>query len=234
MSDRYEGRACYACGVVTGIEPWTPPWHADAVWAKYAHCTDMDACKARVEKRRARTAQRQVRLILDVAPDPSDQPGMCRWCGLTLALKKDGTMTRRLRCEPRYEGEGRNCVRAYARSSTYDARYAIQIRDMRDHGAVVCADCGVECVVAADETWRHLGKWHEVTEWDADHEIPLEDGGPPDLHNLRCRCRPCHRRKTGRENSARAARRTAIDEAQTYVDSGQLSVFEASFLVDIA
>lgn len=75
-----------------------------------------------------------------------------------------------------------------------------------EHGRVFCADCGVVCIEKAegDHPWAKYGSRHEVTLWEADHEIPLEDGGPHAVENLRCRCVPCHRRKTAREATERA------------------------------
>jgi hypothetical protein len=39
--------------------------------------------------------------------------------------------------------------------------------------------------------------------WEADHEIELEDGGEHSVENLRCRCVPCHKRKTAASIAAR-------------------------------
>jgi hypothetical protein len=43
--------------------------------------------------------------------------------------------------------------------------------------------------------------------WEADHEVPLIDGGAHVIEKLRCRCGECHRAKTVREAKARAVRR---------------------------
>lgn len=40
--------------------------------------------------------------------------------------------------------------------------------------------------------------------WEAEHEIPLVDGGEHSIENLRCRCYDCHRAKTVREAKQRA------------------------------
>ena len=53
-------------------------------------------------------------------------------------------------------------------------------------------------------TWVPTG----VPAWEADHEVPLEDGGEQTIANLRCRCVPCHNAKTAREASDRARRRS--------------------------
>jgi 5-methylcytosine-specific restriction endonuclease McrA len=75
----------------------------------------------------------------------------------------------------------------------------------RDRG--VCAACGVDCLAA----WRHLRRlkgaarlkactdWGLKTSsrrslWDADHIVPVvEGGGECDLANLRTLCLKCHR-----------------------------------------
>lgn len=100
--------------------------------------------------------------------------------------------------------------------------------EARDHG--VCADCGRD-IAAETEQWRAerpeqerdddykmIGDWaewdHAMADWrsreptwQADHIVPLEDGGEHLLANAQTLCSTCHGRKTGRENSERAARR---------------------------
>jgi 5-methylcytosine-specific restriction endonuclease McrA len=77
----------------------------------------------------------------------------------------------------------------------------------RDHG--VCAQCGMDCL----EAWKHLrrlrgaarlkaladwglrrGASARKTLWDADHIVPVvEGGGECDLANIRTLCLKCHR-----------------------------------------
>jgi 5-methylcytosine-specific restriction endonuclease McrA len=77
----------------------------------------------------------------------------------------------------------------------------------RDHG--VCAQCGMDCL----EAWKHLrrlrgaarlkaladwglrrGASTRKTLWDADHIVPVvEGGGECDLANIRTLCLKCHR-----------------------------------------
>jgi 5-methylcytosine-specific restriction protein A len=77
----------------------------------------------------------------------------------------------------------------------------------RDHG--VCAQCGVDCLAA----WRNLkrlrgaprlkARWEwglrlgstgRKSLWDADHIVPVvEGGGECDLENIRTLCLKCHR-----------------------------------------
>src|SRR6185369_8067700 len=40
--------------------------------------------------------------------------------------------------------------------------------------------------------------------WDADHRVRLRDGGENRENNLQLLCKPCHRAKTGQENSLQA------------------------------
>lgn len=63
----------------------------------------------------------------------------------------------------------------------------------RDHGK--CAVCGRQCT-----------DWRETDDWEADHIIPLKDGGGFGLDNLQTLCRGCHRKKTARENRERRKR----------------------------
>lgn len=59
------------------------------------------------------------------------------------------------------------------------------------------------------EMIRQAWMAEEPDGWDADHIVPLEDGGEHTLANAQTLCKPCHAVKTGRENSERAARRRA-------------------------
>lgn len=49
-----------------------------------------------------------------------------------------------------------------------------------------------------------------------DHRDPLDAGGADELSNWQAVCVPCHRRKTGREATSRAARRRAERHAEAY------------------
>jgi 5-methylcytosine-specific restriction endonuclease McrA len=42
--------------------------------------------------------------------------------------------------------------------------------------------------------WGHL--WRRRTFWDADHLVPVADGGPSTLENLQTLCLSCHQAKT--------------------------------------
>ncbi|HEY1807774.1 MAG TPA: HNH endonuclease [Acidobacteriaceae bacterium] len=79
---------------------------------------------------------------------------------------------------------------------------------LRDQG--VCAACGVDMLgalrrlrrsrganrTAMLEHWR-LGRRRRASLWDADHTVPVvEGGGECDLENIRTLCLRCHRAAT--------------------------------------
>lgn len=65
-----------------------------------------------------------------------------------------------------------------------EARERIQVQQ-----GSTCVDCGL--------TWF---PWRDQV----DHDIPLEQGGADEDHNLRLRCNECHAAKTKREAQGRA------------------------------
>ena len=83
------------------------------------------------------------------------------------------------------EAERREKRRAAAARRRPNLRAAVAERD-----GGLCVDCG---------------EVHEL--WDADHALPLEDGGEHSLSNLVTRCRVDHRSKTAQENRRRARRK---------------------------
>ena len=131
--------------------------------------------------------------------DPATLPkgpnggNLCRWCNLEvpkgrLTFCSDWCVEEwKLRSNP-----------GYLREKVFE----------RDRGA--CAQCGVDCEAA----WRHIKKlrgaarlrawtaWgikpnSRQTLWDADHIVPVvEGGGECDLSNLRTLCLKCHRAAT--------------------------------------
>lgn len=205
--NRLKGEACYHCGAVRNIlVVWR--WHPARVAfgrqyppfsSARAMCHDQAACVARVEKRNARARTRSSCIVLEEPVAPDAPLGTCRWCGEALTGQNG---SRRNYCYP--DREGRDCVAAWHRSRTYDARVAVRHRDRAEHGCVRCVDCSVICE-GPNET-----SGEGTRPWDADHEVPLEDGGEHALSNLRCRCVPCHTAKTAREARARAAQRRAV------------------------
>lgn len=67
------------------------------------------------------------------------------------------------------------------------------VRDLvfeRDDG--ICAICGTDTVDREARTRSTL----YMGEWDADHIVPLCEGGEHSLQNLRTLCKPCHKTVT--------------------------------------
>lgn len=112
------------------------------------------------------------------------KPGLCAWCGQPIVLADPTDYRRAQRTRHRgdeHEVGERNCQREYNRSTVWSARWLIIYR-----GDPCCVDCGV------------INAY-----WEADHRIPLCDGGPHDPTNIERRCEDCHRRKTAAEARAR-------------------------------
>lgn len=207
--DMRDGRECARCGArrdLLVLHRWHPK-RVDTMFGRHtwpafssvrAACLDQRACEARRAKKAQAVARRQ-KLLVVIEPEFDAAPrGTCRWCGEPLTGANGG---RRNYCYP--DREGIDCVRAFYRARSYHARWAVRVRDWDVlHGYVACEDCGL---LLEERDRPHVGP-----DWEADHEVPLEDGGEHELHNLRARCVPCHRAKTARENSSRARRRRAV------------------------
>lgn len=166
-------------------------------------------------------------LHLGAPKAPNCPPGFCRWCGEAIVLL-DPSDYRRARRRYHYGDEheegNKDCLSRWKGSTVWNTRIAVRRRDFEAKGAVACEDCGVVCVekAAEDRAWtdpdgieRREGQRVELVVWEADHQIPLEDGGPHTLDNLRCRCVPCHRTKTAREATERATRRRSARRRST-------------------
>ena len=143
-------------------------------------------------------------------PKGANGRNLCRWCSLEvpkgrLTFCSDWCVEEwRLRTDPRYVRE--------------------KVLE-RDRG--VCAQCGVDCLAA----WKHLkrlrgaaslkarlewglrlGSAGRKSLWDADHIVPVvEGGGECDLENIRTLCLKCHRAVTAqlREKRLKANRAAA-------------------------
>ena len=118
---------------------------------------------------------------------------LCRWCSLEVPPKRFTFCSEwcvnewRLRTNPGYIRE--------------------QVL-LRDRG--ICAICHVDCLAAFNELKRSRGgkrlrlleSWgldrlNRKTLWDADHIVPVaEGGGECDLDNIRTLCLKCHRHQT--------------------------------------
>ncbi len=118
---------------------------------------------------------------------------LCRWCNLEVPKGRRTFCSEwcvhewRLRTDP-----------GYLRDQVFE----------RDRG--VCAVCGIDTVAeerrlrriggerrrAAFLAWG-IGKAHRCSLWDADHILPVsEGGGECDLSNIRTLCLKCHRAAT--------------------------------------
>lgn len=89
----------------------------------------------------------------------------------------------------------------------------------RDRG--ICVDCGIDCVALqaridalreqgatrsfVRESFKPHGLDTDRTLWEADHEIPIDEGGKDSLSNIQTRCQACHKIKT-RDQKQRARR----------------------------
>jgi 5-methylcytosine-specific restriction protein A len=137
----------------------------------------------------------------DRLPKGPNGRNLCRWCNLEVPKGRVTFCSEwcvqqwRLRTDPGYLRE--------------------QVLE-RDQG--VCAECGVDSVAA----WQHLKRLRGAARakafrewvllkgsrkslWDADHIVPvIEGGGECDLANIRTLCLKCHRAATADLRNRRA------------------------------
>lgn len=123
----------------------------------------------------------------------------CRWCDKPI-LKADGTPDRRRNWHP-------DCAEAYLiRNRPPMLRLAVWKRDKGK-----CAACGrehgqEERIARAARAGYKPSDYALAQDpaWEADHVVPLIDGGAFDLENVQTLCAvPCHRDKTAEENRIR-------------------------------
>jgi 5-methylcytosine-specific restriction enzyme A len=120
---------------------------------------------------------------------------LCRWCHLEILAKRRRTFCSEF------------CVHQWKLRS--DPGYLREQVFLRDRG--LCAACGTDTLAAMRRLKRSRGtartealaNWglrsvsQRRTLWDADHILPVaEGGGQCDLDNLRTLCLPCHREAT--------------------------------------
>jgi 5-methylcytosine-specific restriction endonuclease McrA len=137
----------------------------------------------------------------DDLPTGENGRNLCRWCNLEVPKGRqtfcsDFCVTEwRLRTDP-----------SFLREQTFE----------RDKG--VCAVCGTDTVATYNEIRRKRGvarlrllqSWglrtlNRRTLWDADHIVPVvEGGGACDLSNIRTLCLRCHRQATAELRERRA------------------------------
>lgn len=116
-----------------------------------------------------------------------------------------------MRARTRHRGDewevgDRNCLKAYLRSFAFNARDLVVSR-----GDPACVDCGSEC------------------SWDADHDIPLWEGGEHSPANLVRRCDACHKAKTKKEAGRRAALRRnerGVSDPESEQHPGQATLLD--------
>lgn len=134
-------------------------------------------------------------------PKGPDGRSLCRWCSLEVPPGRRSFCSEfcvhewRLRTDP-----------SYLRDQTFE----------RDRG--VCAMCAVDTVAAFNQIRRSRGTgrlrllqhWglkslNRRSLWDADHIVPVvEGGGACDLANIRTLCLLCHRKMTAHLRARRA------------------------------
>jgi 5-methylcytosine-specific restriction enzyme A len=141
------------------------------------------------------------RAIAGELPRGAEGRSLCRWCSLEVPRGRRTFCSDycvhewRLRTDP-----------SYLRDQTF----------ARDRG--VCAVCGVDTVAAFNHIRRSRGgarlrqlqHWclkslNRRSLWDADHKVPVvEGGGACDLANIRTLCLLCHRKATAQLRARRA------------------------------
>jgi 5-methylcytosine-specific restriction endonuclease McrA len=166
-------------------------------------------------------------------PFPGNGTGWCKWCGLEIIDPKTDATSRRRKWHP-------ECVEAY--KLTWPAVWRAEVWKKDAGQCQLCGRaCGrwvkwgagppMSRKAAAEvmQNLRALGRpldrgsfvhekfshvhFIEIYCWNADHVQPLADGGEWTLDNGQVACCDCHKAKTGREATARAARRRAAKEA---------------------
>jgi len=130
--------------------------------------------------------------------------GPCRWC------KGSVTGRRQTFCSDA-------CVHEWRlRSSTSYLRECVLERDRG-----ICASCGTDTVRARRRVMRlpfarRMSELRALLErgvihrrrkswWEADHIVPVVEGGDSNLENLRTLCIPCHRSETAALRARRAS-----------------------------
>ena len=110
---------------------------------------------------------------------PTSGRPLCRWCNQPVTEKRRQTFC------------SEACVHEWKMRS--NAQYVRRKVEARDRG--VCGLCGIQCASRR--------RWHRRPEdsppppaWEADHIVPLVEGGSYGLENLRTLCVPCHKLET--------------------------------------
>jgi hypothetical protein len=121
-----------------------------------------------------------------------------------------------------------DCVQRYLIAKG-DQNAARRFLWKRDRG--VCALCGTNTVTRPDER-EQLRAWDEAASrgaepaasaphawplgsWDADHTVPIAEGGALARENLRTLCKPCHKRATTELRKRLSAKRAQEGACQS-------------------
>lgn len=147
-------------------------------------------------------------------PPPFHNQGRCRWCDAEVTGRRKSWCSQK-------------CVNEYLATDPGRIRKAVFHRDRG-----VCAHCGRACAalqqkirfrlmrrdVGAMRLVRILqalriktkSNWFDVqTLWEADHIVPVVEGGGHEMANLRTLCVVCHKRETRALLARLKARRVA-------------------------
>lgn len=161
-------------------------------------------------------------IILQEPVAPDAVPPICKWCGEEIEYTSWASgyrKTREYHRGDKYEIGNRNCRREHKQSFCWSGRDALRWQAARQTEGratyrLFCVDCGEVCEEGRIQTSRktgfHVRRRVELKPWHADHQVPVIDGGPHTLENLRCRCTDCHGIKTKQEAIDRAARREKV------------------------
>jgi 5-methylcytosine-specific restriction endonuclease McrA len=161
-------------------------------------------------------------IVLEHPRAPDAEPPFCRWCGEKIrftAAASGYRKTRNYHRGDRWEDGRRNCRREHRQSFCWSSRDALRweasLRNEDGRYVLACVDCGQVVEEGRCNRRRARLVYHQETpvdgdgrfspypEWQADHQIPVIDGGPHVLENLKVRCVPCHKDKTKREAQMR-------------------------------
>jgi len=109
----------------------------------------------------------------------ADGRPLCRWCGVVIRAKRRQTF-----CSDA-------CVEQWKlRSNPQFVRHKVKERDRG-----VCALCRIDTAAAQRAWWEtrdHSRYPADQRAWEADHVVPLIDGGSHELENIRTLCVRCH------------------------------------------
>jgi 5-methylcytosine-specific restriction endonuclease McrA len=133
--------------------------------------------------------------------DPATGRNLCVWCGVAVQGR------RVCWCSD-------TCVQDYklAKGDQGAARRVV----WKLHRGV-CQICRVDVnkrrrEILAEHGYMKSREFHDQTRWEADHIVPIVEGGKLDRTNLRTLCRACHKQVTRELRARLAAKRRQSDE----------------------